>query len=163
MGSTIGRMFAVTTFGESHGGAIGAVIDGCPAKLELSEADIQHQLDRRRPGQSELTTARNEADEVKILSGVEAGSTLGTPIAMTVLNKDARPCDYKDLTTVPRPSHADFTYKSKYGVLSASGGGRASARETAGRVMAAKVLPLWLGSSNTRCSHSPTASTLMSR
>ncbi len=139
MGSTFGKLLALTTFGESHGGGVGAILDGCPAQLELSEADIQPQLDRRRPGQSELTTARDEADAVTILSGVEAGRTLGTPIAMLIKNKDAKPCDYSDLTHVPRPSHADFTYKSKYGVLSSSGGGRASARETAGRVMGGAI------------------------
>ena len=139
MGSTFGKMLAITTFGESHGGSVGAVLDGCPAQLELSAADIQPQLDRRRPGQSELTTERNEADEVRIISGVEGGITLGTPISMALDNKDARPCDYNDLREIPRPSHADFTYKSKYGVLSASGGGRASARETAGRVMGGAV------------------------
>lgn len=139
MGSTIGKLLTLTTFGESHGGGVGAVVDGCPAQLELSEADIQPQLDRRRPGQSDLTTARNEADEVQLLSGTEQGQTLGTPIAMMIKNKDARPSDYTDFANVPRPSHADFTYKSKYGVLSASGGGRSSARETAGRVMGGAI------------------------
>ena len=139
MGSIFGKMYTVTTFGESHGGGVGAVVDGCPAQLELSEADIQPQLDRRRPGQSDLTTARAEADRVRILSGVEGGITLGTPIAMLVDNRDARPDDYADIANIPRPSHADFTYKSKYGLLSASGGGRASARETAARVMAGAV------------------------
>lgn len=139
MGNTFGRMFHVTSFGESHGGGVGAVVDGCPARMELTEADIQPQLDRRRPGQSELTTARSEADRVTILSGVDAGLTLGTPIAMMAENRDARPGDYEDLAKVPRPSHADFTYKSKYGILAGSGGGRSSARETAGRVMAGAV------------------------
>ncbi len=139
MGNILGKVFTVTTFGESHGGGVGAVIDGCPAQLELTEADVQPQLDRRRPGQSALTTARSEADQVRIISGTEGGVTLGTPIAMIIDNRDARPGDYEHLAKVPRPSHADFTYKSKYGVLSASGGGRSSARETAARVMAGAV------------------------
>lgn len=139
MGSTIGDKFVVTTFGESHGSNVGAVVDGCPALLELSEADIQPQLDRRRPGQSALSTPRDEKDKVRIVSGVENGLTLGTPICMLVDNKDQRPGDYKEMSNVPRPSHADFTYKEKYGVMSASGGGRASARETVGRVIAGAV------------------------
>jgi chorismate synthase len=139
MGSTIGNNFAVTTFGESHGLNVGAVVDGCPALLELSEADIQPQLDRRRPGQSVLSTPRDEKDQVRIVSGVENGLTLGTPITMLVDNKDQRPGDYKEMSNIPRPSHADFTYKEKYGVMAASGGGRASARETIGRVVAGAV------------------------
>ncbi|MCK5528948.1 MAG: chorismate synthase [Kiritimatiellae bacterium] len=139
MGSTIGNNFVVTTFGESHGLNVGAVIDGCPAMLELNEDDIQPQLDRRRPGQSALSTPRDEKDQVRIVSGVENGLTLGTPICMLVDNKDQRPGDYKEMSNVPRPSHADFTYKEKYGVMAASGGGRASARETIGRVVAGAV------------------------
>ena len=139
MGSTIGNNFMVTTFGESHGSNVGAVVDGCPAMLELSENDIQPQLDRRRPGQSALSTPRDEKDQVRIVSGVENGLTLGTPICMLVDNKDQRPGDYKEMSNVPRPSHADFTYKEKYGVMAASGGGRASARETIGRVVAGVV------------------------
>ncbi|MBN2292070.1 MAG: chorismate synthase, partial [Pirellulales bacterium] len=115
MSSTIGTLFRVTTYGESHGKAVGAIVDGCPANLELSEADIQPQLDRRRPGQSDMTTPRDEADRVTILSGVENGLTLGTPIGLTVANRDQRPGDYKEMSNVPRPSHADFTYQMKYG------------------------------------------------
>ncbi len=139
MGSTIGNNFVVTTFGESHGKNVGAVVDGCPALLELCEGDIQPQLDRRRPGQSDLSTPRDEKDKVRIVSGVENGLTLGTPICMLVDNEDQRPGDYKEMSNVPRPSHADFTYREKYGVMAASGGGRASARETIGRVVAGAV------------------------
>ncbi len=149
MSSTFGKIFRVTTFGESHCKAVGAVVDGCPPNLELTETDIQAQLDRRRPGQSHLTTDRREADQVTILSGVENGRTLGTPIGMLVPNKDQRPGDYKEMRRVPRPSHADFTYQMKYGIRAASGGGRASARETIGRVaagaIAEKVLRLGYG------------------
>ncbi len=139
MSSTIGTLFRVTTYGESHGKAVGAIVDGCPANLELCEADIQPQLDRRRPGQSDMTTPRDEADRVTILSGVENGLTLGTPIGLTVANRDQRPGDYKEMSDVPRPSHADFTYQMKYGNRAASGGGRSSARETIGRVAAGAV------------------------
>jgi len=144
MSSTFGRLFRATTFGESHGGSVGVVVDGCPPLLELSEADVQVQLNRRRPGQSKLTTDRDEPDRVEILSGLEDGRTLGTPLAMMVRNRDARPGDYKSFAEVPRPSHADFTYLTKYGVRSASGGGRASARETIGRVAAGAVAAKWL-------------------
>jgi len=144
MSSTFGLEFRVTTFGESHGKGVGAVVDGCPPRLELSEADIQAQLDRRRPGQSALTTPRDESDKVSILSGVENGITLGTPIALFVPNRDTRPSDYGNLRAVPRPSHADFTYAQKYGVQAASGGGRASARETVGRVAAGAIAEKWL-------------------
>ena len=129
----------MTTFGESHGLCVGAVVDGCPARMALTEIDIQRQLDRRRPGQSSLSTPRDEKDMVRIVSGVEDGVTLGTPIAMLVDNEDKRPADYRDMSNVPRPSHADFTYRAKYGIGSASGGGRASARETIGRVAAGSV------------------------
>ena len=139
MGSTFGKVFCVTTFGESHGVGVGAVIDGCPAGLCLSEADIQPQLDRRRPGQSDVTTPRQEADRVTILAGVEDGLTLGTPIALLVRNEDQRPGDYAAMREVPRPSHADFTYRAKYGMVASSGGGRASARETVGRGAAGAV------------------------
>ena len=139
MSSTIGTLFKVSTFGESHGKAVGAIVDGCPANLELSEADIQPQLTRRRPGQSDLTTPRDEADEVIILSGVENGKTLGTPIGLMVNNRDQRPGDYGEMSTIPRPSHADFTYQMKYGNRAASGGGRSSARETIGRVAAGAI------------------------
>ncbi len=139
MGNTFGTLFRLTSFGESHGAGIGAVVDGCPAGLELSEADIQPQLARRRPGQSALTTARSEADAVRILSGVDSGRTLGSPIALLVENADARPSEYMDMQSAPRPSHADYTYKVKYGVVASSGGGRASARETVARVAGGAV------------------------
>lgn len=139
MSSSLGTLFRVSTFGESHGVGVGAVVDGCPAGLRLSEADIQGQLDRRRPGQSDLTTPREEADQVTILSGVEDGLTLGTPIGLLVHNKDQRPGDYGEMSQVPRPSHADFTYQAKYGTRASSGGGRSSARETIGRVAAGAI------------------------
>lgn len=139
MSSTLGTLFRVSTFGESHGLGVGAIVDGCPAGLSLSEADIQGQLDRRRPGQSDLTTPREEADQVTILSGVEDGLTLGTPIGLLVHNKDQRPGDYGEMSQVPRPSHADFTYQKKYGTRASSGGGRSSARETIGRVAAGAI------------------------
>ncbi len=139
MSSTTGRLFRVTTFGESHGGGIGAVVDGCPPRLGLTAAMIQHDLDRRRPGQSRLTTQRDEADRVEILSGVFEGRTLGSPIALLVGNTDARPGAYEHLKDVYRPSHADFTTEAKYGVRNWQGGGRASARETIGRVAAGAV------------------------
>ncbi|MDZ8117170.1 chorismate synthase [Pontiella agarivorans] len=144
MSSTFGTLYKVSTFGESHGKAVGAIVDGCPANLELSEADIQPQLTRRRPGQSAMTTARDEADKVIILSGVENGKTLGTPIGLMVNNKDQRPGDYGEMSQVPRPSHADFTYQMKYGNRAASGGGRSSARETIGRVAAGAIAEKWL-------------------
>lgn len=137
--STFGQFFRVTTYGESHCRSVGCIVDGVPPGLELSEQDIQPQLSRRRPGQSALTTPRNEADKVAIQSGCEAGRTLGTPIGMIVMNKDHRPGDYKETDVYPRPSHADYTYLSKYGVKAASGGGRSSARETIGRVAAGAI------------------------
>ena len=139
MGNTFGQLFRATTFGESHGQAVGAVVDGCPPNLKLSVADIQADLDRRRPGQSALVSQRNEADQVQVLSGVEDGRTLGTPIALVVGNRDARPADYAALARAPRPSHADYTWGAKYGIHAASGGGRASARETVGRVAAGAI------------------------
>jgi chorismate synthase len=139
MSSTFGTLFRVTTYGESHCKGVGAVVDGCPPNLELREADIQRQLDRRRPGQSRMTTDRQEADQVSILSGVENGRTLGTPLALFVPNRDQRPGDYTEMAHVPRPSHADYTYQMKYGIRAASGGGRASARETIGRVAAGAI------------------------
>jgi len=139
MGNTFGQLFRVTTFGESHVGGIGVVIDGCPPKSSISKAEIQHELDRRRPGQSKITTQRKEEDECEILSGVFAGKTLGTPIAILVRNKDARPEDYSEIATKFRPSHADYTYEAKYGIRNWQGGGRASARETIGRVAAGAV------------------------
>lgn len=139
MSSTIGTVFKVSTFGESHGKAVGAIVDGCPANLSLSEADIQPQLDRRRPGQSDMTTPRDEQDQVMILSGVEDGKTLGTPIGLRVNNRDQRSGDYQEMSNLPRPSHADYTYQVKYGNRASSGGGRSSARETIGRVAAGAI------------------------
>ena len=144
MSSTFGTIFKATTFGESHGRGVGAVVDGCPPGLELDESDIQPQLDRRRPGQSRLTTDRAETDRVTILSGVENNRTLGTPIALSVANRDQRPGDYAAMQTVPRPSHADFTYQMKYGIRASSGGGRSSARETIGRVAAGAIAEKFL-------------------
>ncbi len=144
MSSTFGTIFKVTTFGESHGKGVGAVVDGCPPGMALSESDIQPQLDRRRPGQSRLTTDRDEADRVTILSGVEHGRVLGTPIALSVANRDQRPGDYAALRAIPRPSHADYTYQMKYGIRAASGGGRSSARETIGRVAAGAIAEKFL-------------------
>jgi chorismate synthase len=139
MANTFGQLFRVTTFGESHGGGIGAVIDGCPPKIEISEGEIQRELDRRRPGQSKITTQRQEEDRCEILAGVFEGKTLGTPIAILVRNKDARPEDYAEVARKFRPSHADFTYEAKYGIRNWQGGGRASARETIGRVAAGAI------------------------
>ena len=139
MGSTFGHLFRVTTFGESHGGAVGVVIDGCPPRLPLTTEEIQHDLDRRRPGQSQITTPRDEPDRAEILSGVFEGQTLGSPIAIIVRNTDAQPAAYAKLKDVYRPSHADYTYEAKYGVRNWQGGGRASARETVGRVAAGAI------------------------
>ena len=139
MGNTFGQLFRVTTFGESHGGGIGVVIDGCPPRIEISEGEIQRELDRRRPGQSKLTTQRKEEDRCEILSGIFEGKTLGTPIAILVRNKDARPEDYREIARKFRPSHADYTYEAKYGIRNWQGGGRASARETIGRVAAGAI------------------------
>jgi chorismate synthase len=139
MGNSFGHTFRITTFGESHGGGVGVVIDGCPPGIELSEAEIQRELDRRRPGQSVITTPRQEEDRAEILSGVFEGRTLGTPLAIMVRNKDARPQDYEHLKDTFRPSHADYTYQVKYGHRNHQGGGRSSARETIGRVAAGAV------------------------
>src|SRR3954471_20323474 len=139
MGNAFGHLFAVTTFGESHGGGVGVVIDGCPPRIEISEAEIQRELNRRRPGQSKLTTQRKEEDRCEILAGVFEGRTLGTPIAILVRNQDARPEDYSEIARKFRPSHADYTYEAKYGIRNWKGGGRASARETIGRVAAGAV------------------------
>jgi len=144
MSSTFGTVFRVTTFGESHGLGTGAVIDGCPPRLPLDAAKIQQQLDRRRPGQSHLTTPRKESDTVSILSGVEDGLTLGTPIGLSIPNSDQYPKDYGHMGNIPRPSHADFTYQQKYGIRAKSGGGRSSARETAARVAAGAVAETYL-------------------
>ncbi len=139
MGSSFGVLFRITTFGESHGPGLGVVIDGCPAQLALDVDAIQRELDRRRPGQSRLVTQRKEDDKVEILSGVLDGMTLGTPIAMLIRNADARSKDYEGVARAYRPSHADYTYDAKYGIRAIAGGGRASARETAGRVAAGAV------------------------
>ncbi len=143
-GNTFGTAFRVTTWGESHGETVGVVVDGCPPKMELDRETIQRELDRRKPGQSKLTTQRKEADRVRLMSGVFQGETLGTPIAMMVGNKDARAADYEDMKDVYRPSHADMSYDQKYGVRNWMGGGRASARETVGRVAAGAIARRWL-------------------
>jgi chorismate synthase len=143
-GNTIGTLFCVTNFGESHGPAIGCLIDGCPPGMALSEADIQHDLDRRRPGTSKFVTQRNEADAVEILSGVFEGRTTGTPIALLIRNTDQRSKDYGNLTETFRPGHADYTYWRKYGIRDPRGGGRSSARLTAPTVAAGAVAKKWL-------------------
>ncbi len=139
MGNSFGHLFRITTWGESHGGGVGVVVDGCPPRLALTEADIQPDLDRRRPGQSKIVTPRKESDTVQILSGTFEGQTLGTPISMWVKNTDARPEAYSEMATKFRPSHADYTYQAKYGFRNWQGGGRSSARETIGRVAAAAI------------------------
>lgn len=139
MGNTFGKLFRITTFGESHGGGVGVVIDGCPPLLEISEAEIQRDLDRRKPGQSKITTPRKESDTCEIISGVFQGKTTGTPIAILVRNKDARSQDYNEMASKYRPSHADATYDAKYGIRNWQGGGRSSARETIGRVAAGAI------------------------
>lgn len=143
-GSSFGKLFCVTTFGESHGPALGCVIDGCPPGLELAESDIQGDLDRRRPGQSRHTTQRRETDQVRILSGVFEGRTSGTPILLMIENVDQKPKDYSRIKDIFRPAHADYTYQQKYGHRDYRGGGRASARETAARVAAAAVAKKYL-------------------
>ena len=139
MGSVYGNLFRISTFGESHGGGVGVVLEGCPPRLPIDVAEIQRDLDRRRPGQSVITTPRQEADRAEILSGLFEGRTLGTPIAIMVRNKDARPSAYEDMRDIYRPSHADFTTEAKYGIRNWQGGGRASARETIGRVAAGAI------------------------
>jgi len=139
MANSFGHLFRITTWGESHGGGVGVVVDGCPPRLELSEADIQPDLDRRRPGQSKIVTPRKESDTVQILSGVFEGRTLGTPISLWVKNEDARSEAYSEMATKFRPSHADYTYQAKYGIRNWQGGGRTSARETIGRVAAGAI------------------------
>jgi len=139
MASSFGQLFRLSTFGESHGGGVGVVIDGCPPRLPLTVEEIQRDLERRRPGQSRITTPRDEPDRAEILSGLFEGQTLGTPIAILVRNTDARASAYEDFKDTYRPSHADFTYEAKYGVRNWQGGGRASARETIGRVAAGAV------------------------
>lgn len=139
MSSTFGEVFRIHTFGESHGGGVGVVIDGCPPRIPVTTAVIQRELDRRRPGQSEIVTPRKEADTAEILSGLHEGLTLGSPIAIVVRNTDQRPGAYDEMAVKYRPSHADYTYDAKYGIRAPSGGGRSSARETIGRVAAAAV------------------------
>src|SRR6478672_3923025 len=143
-GNTFGTLFCVTSFGESHGPAIGCVVDGCPPGLSLSKADIQHDLDRRRPGTSRHVTQRQETDSVEILSGVFEGMTTGTPIALLIRNVDARSKDYSNIASSFRPGHADYTYWQKYGIRDYRGGGRQSARETAVRVAAGAIARKWL-------------------
>ncbi|MGN1188636.1 MAG: chorismate synthase [Lachnospiraceae bacterium] len=144
-GSTYGRIFQITTWGESHGKALGVVVDGCPAGLPLCEEDIQKELNRRKPGQSRFTTSRDEGDEVEILSGIFEGRTTGTPISMMVRNKTQRSADYSNIATVYRPGHADYTFDAKYGFRDYRGGGRSSGRETLGRVAAGAIAKKLLG------------------
>ena len=139
MGNTFGHLFRITTYGESHGGGVGVVIDGCPPQLEITEEEIQVELDRRKPGQSRITTPRKESDTCEIMSGVFEGKTTGTPISILVRNKDARSQDYSEMASKYRPSHADATYDAKYGIRNYKGGGRSSARETIGRVAAGAI------------------------
>jgi chorismate synthase len=139
MASTFGELFRITTWGESHGGGVGVVVDGCPPRLKITEADIQPELERRRPGQSKIVSPRREPDIVQILSGTFEGKTIGSPICMWVKNQDARPEAYSEMKEKFRPSHADFTYFAKYGIRNWQGGGRASARETIGRVAAGAI------------------------
>ena len=139
MGNVFGKLFKISTWGESHGPGIGVVIDGCPPRVQIDLDEIQKELSRRRPGQSRITTQRKEADDVELLSGVHEGLSTGAPIALLVRNKDARSSAYDHLKEVYRPSHADFTYQEKYGIRTWQGGGRASARETIGRVAAAAI------------------------
>jgi chorismate synthase len=139
MSSSLGTLFRISTWGESHGPGVGVVIDGCPPRVPLSVEDLQKELDRRRPGQSKIVTPRKEADEAEILSGIENGLTTGAPIGILVRNTDQRPSAYSEMQSAYRPSHADYTYDAKYGIRSVSGGGRASARETIGRVAAGAV------------------------
>jgi len=144
MSSSLGTLFRISTFGESHCAGVGVVVDGVPSRMKLEPKDIQIQLDRRRPGQSQLSTDRDEADQVEILSGVEHGLTLGSPIGLLVRNKDQRPQDYGSMVEIPRPSHADLTYRQKYGIHASSGGGRSSARETIARVAAGAIAEKFL-------------------
>lgn len=149
LGNSFGKIFKISTFGESHGAGVGVIIDGCPPRIPLCQEDIQKELDRRKPGQSRLTTPRDEDDIVEILSGVSNGLTLGTPIGLIVRNTDQKSQHYNDMSSKYRPSHADATYDAKYGVRAIAGGGRSSARETIGRVaagaIAKKILHLFSG------------------
>lgn len=143
-GNSFGQLFRITTCGESHGGAVGVIVDGCPPGLSISEKEIQHELDRRKPGQSSITTPRKEQDLIHILSGVFEGKTTGTPILLLAYNADMRPQDYEELKSLYRPSHADFTYQKKYGLRDFRGSGRASARETLARVAAGAIAKKYL-------------------
>ncbi|MCP3680223.1 MAG: chorismate synthase [Gammaproteobacteria bacterium] len=143
-GSCFGKLFTLTTCGESHGGAVAVIVDGCPAGLEISVEEIQYELDRRRPGQSEITTPRQEKDQIHVLSGLFEGRTMGTPILLLAYNQDMRPQDYDELKKLYRPSHADFTYMKKYGMRDFRGSGRASARETLARVAAGAIAKKYL-------------------
>ncbi|HIE77108.1 MAG TPA: chorismate synthase, partial [Gammaproteobacteria bacterium] len=143
-GNSFGRLYCVTSFGESHGPALGCIVDGCPPQLELTESDIQRDLDRRRPGQSRYTTQRRESDTVEILSGVFEGKTTGAPIALLIRNEDQRSRDYEKIKAQFRPGHADYTYLKKYGLRDYRGSGRASARETAARVAAGAIARKYL-------------------
>lgn len=143
-GNSFGTLFSITTFGESHGKAIGVIIDGCPPNIDIDEDFIQSELDKRRPGQSKITTQRKESDTAQILSGVFEGKSTGTPIAILIPNEDQRSKDYSHIADKYRPSHADFTYQQKYGIRDYRGGGRSSARETAARVAAGAVAKLFL-------------------
>ena len=143
-GNSFGQLFRITTFGESHGGGVGCVIDGCPPGIKITEAEIQKELDRRKPGQSKITTPRKEQDEISILSGIYEGKTTGTPILLMAHNKDIRPEDYDNLKQIYRPGHADFTYQQKYGIRDWRGSGRASARETLARVAAGAIAKKYL-------------------
>ncbi|MFB6254923.1 MAG: chorismate synthase [Halobacteriaceae archaeon] len=149
-GNKFGRLFQVTSYGESHGPAMGVVVSGCPAGLELSEEDIQEDLDRRKPGQSMITTSRGEPDDVSIKSGIQDGYTTGTPIGMTIENKDPRSSKYEPFVTAPRPSHGDFTYSAKFGTRNWGGGGRSSARETVNWVAAGAIAKKILATENIR-------------
>lgn len=144
MGNSFGRIFRITTFGESHGKAIGVVVDGCPAGLDIALSFIQHELDRRRPGQSKITTQRKEKDTVRVLSGMFEGKTTGTPLTLVIDNEDAKSKDYSHIAHTYRPSHADYTYQKKYGIRDYRGGGRSSARETAARVAAGAIAKKFL-------------------
>ena len=143
-GNSFGEIFRISTFGESHGSAIGVVIDGCPAGLDVDLDFLQSELDRRKPGQSAITTQRKESDQFKVLSGIYEGKTIGSPIAIMIPNEDSKPEDYEHLKTAFRPSHADYTYQEKYGIRDHRGGGRSSARETAARVVAGAIAKLLL-------------------
>jgi chorismate synthase len=143
-GNSFGQLFRITTFGESHGGAVGVIVDGCPPGLALTEADVQIQLDRRKPGQSSITTPRSEQDEIHIMSGISEGVTTGTPIMLLAHNKDVRSEDYDELRHLYRPGHADFTFSQKYGIRDWKGSGRASARETLARVAAGAIAQKYL-------------------